>query len=61
MTPEEERWAEATTILRQRGDGSPAWIVERIGALALARDEAGVQRFCEIAGKVDEIMRAGRT
>ena len=60
MTLEKERWAEATTIMRQHGDGAPAWIAERIGALALTGDEAGVQRFREIAGKVDQVMRASR-
>jgi hypothetical protein len=56
MTPDQERWAEAATIMRQRGDGAPRWIAERIGALALAGDTAGVERFREIARRVEQML-----
>ena len=40
-----ERWAEALAIERLHGDRSPVWIAERIGALALSGDAAGLERF----------------
>jgi hypothetical protein len=60
MTPEQERWAEALAVERLHGDGAPAWIAERIGALALAGDVAGVERFREIAARLDELAGAGQ-
>lgn len=56
MTPDQERWAEATTIVRQRGEGAPVWVAERIGALALAGDMAGVERFREIASRMEQML-----
>ncbi len=49
MTTEHERLAEALAIQRLHGDDAPRWIAERIGALALAGDAAGVDRFFRIA------------
>ena len=46
---DEQRWAEAMEIERLHGDDGPRWIAERIGALALAGDEDGVERFRRIA------------
>ncbi|ARR52108.1 hypothetical protein HY78_00845 [Rhizorhabdus wittichii DC-6] len=61
MSPDEERLAEALAISRMYGEGAPAYVAERIGALALARDRAGVERFMTIAAKLDEIRGgAGR-
>ena len=59
MTPDQERWAEALAIERQHGAMAPMWIAERIGALALAGDFAGVARFREIAAKYEQLL-AGR-
>jgi protein-disulfide isomerase-like protein with CxxC motif len=59
LTPEQERWAEALAIERLHGEGAPRWIAERIGTLALAGDDAGVERFREIAARLDQ-LRAGR-
>lgn len=56
MTTDEERWAEALAIERLHGDRAPVWIAERIGALALAGDAAGVARFKEIARRLDQMM-----
>jgi hypothetical protein len=56
VTPDQERWAEAATIMRQRGDNAPHWIAQRIGALALAGDTAGVERFREIARRVEQML-----
>lgn len=50
------RWAEALAIQRIHGEDGPRWIAERIGALALAGDEAGVARFREIARRYGELL-----
>lgn len=60
MTPDEERWAEALAIERTHGASAPMWIAERIAALALAGDDAGVQRFREIAARLDQMTRGTR-
>lgn len=60
MTPDHQRWSEALAIERQHGTDACRWVAERIGALALAGDQAGVERFKEIAAKLDELLRAGR-
>lgn len=52
---ERERWAEALAIERTHGEQAPMWIAERIGALALAGDTAGVRRFQEIAAMLDRL------
>jgi hypothetical protein len=57
MTPDQERLAEALAVRRLYGPSAPQHIAERIGALALAGDAAGVQRWMHIAAKVDEIER----
>lgn len=49
MTQDQERWAEALAIERQHGENAPRFIAERIGALALAGDMEGVERWKEIA------------
>lgn len=59
MTPEQERWAEALAIERQHGDAAPFWIADRIGALALAGDFAGIKRFREIAALLEQLQRGG--
>lgn len=56
MTPEQERWAEATTILRRHGDQAPVYIAERIAALAATGDQAGVDRWKEIAARLDRLL-----
>jgi hypothetical protein len=57
MTPERELWACAIEIERQYGEAAPAFIAERIGALAMAGDVAGMARWKAIATCVDA-MRA---
>lgn len=59
MSPEEERWAEALAIQRLHGDVAPVWVAERIGALALAGDQAGFERFRAIARRLDKLIRPG--
>jgi hypothetical protein len=55
VTPDEERWAEALAIERQYSDQAPLHVAERIGALTLADDEAGVARWKEIAARLDQL------
>lgn len=59
LTPERERFAEALAVEQIHGDHAPAFIAERIGALALAGDAAGVQRWREIASRYDQLQRRG--
>ncbi|WP_152616661.1 DUF6961 family protein [Sphingomonas sp. ERG5] len=58
MTPDRERWAEALAVERQHGDRAPAFIAERIAALALAGDIAGVARWKDIAARIDQLRGA---
>lgn len=58
MTPEQECWAEALAVERLHGEGAPKHIAERIGALALAGDMKGVERWKEIAARLDELRRS---
>ncbi|MDH7640262.1 DUF6961 family protein [Sphingomonas oryzagri] len=53
MNPEHQRWAEALQIERQHGDAAPDIIASRVQELALAGDEAGVQRWIGIATRYD--------
>lgn len=55
LTPQRERMAEAVAIERLHGDGAPAFIAGRIGALALAGDVAGVDRWKSIAAALQSI------
>ena len=61
MTAEQERWAEALAIERQHGPNACRWEAERIPALALAGGMAGVQRFREIAAKLDQPQAGARS
>jgi hypothetical protein len=45
----------ALAIERQHGDHAPVYIAERIGALALAGDQAGIERFRQIAARLDQL------
>ncbi|WP_426387583.1 DUF6961 family protein [Sphingobium sp. R-21] len=56
MTPEQEHWAEALAIERQWGNDAPRHIAARVSALALAGDEAGVERWIAIAGRYDQLQ-----
>ncbi len=57
MTEDQERWAEALAVERQYGDKAPSHIATRIGELASAGDEAGVERWKAIATRLDQLMR----
>lgn len=60
VTPDEERWAEALAVERIHGADAPRYVAERIGALALAGDQAGIDRWKEIASRLDQLLRGAR-
>lgn len=60
MTPERELWACALLVERQHGDDAPAFIASRIGALSLAGDAAGVERWKAIAEKLSILWTGER-
>ena len=49
--------AEALAIEAMMGDQAEVHIAERIGALVLAGDVAGVERFKQIAACLDRLKR----
>lgn len=60
MTPEKELWACALLVEREHGENAPVWIAERIGALALEGDAAGVARWKAIAEKLSLLWSGER-
>lgn len=60
MTEGDWRLAEALAIEKLHGAGAPRFIAERIGALALAGDQAGVDRLRAIAAAFKNLLIAGR-
>jgi hypothetical protein len=60
MTPDQERWAEALAIDCQYGGDAPRHVAERIGALALEGDLAGLARWRQIAARLDQMLREAR-
>lgn len=59
MTSEQERWAEALAIERQFGKRATDHIAACVTELALAGDDAGVERWIAIAGKYDQLQAHG--
>ncbi|UYY57101.1 DUF6961 family protein [Sphingomonas sp. S2-65] len=53
MTPEEKRLAEALAVERIHGDKAVEFIASPVRELALVGDEAGVERWREIAAAYD--------
>ncbi len=60
MLSDWELWACANQVLKTHGDDAPLHVAEQIGALALARDEAGIATWKAIAKRVAELMGKGR-
>lgn len=60
MTAERERWAEALAVDRQYGKQAPTHVAERIAALALEDDEDGVNRWMQIAARLDQLTPGTR-
>lgn len=59
LTPDQHIWACALAVEKQHGEEAPLFVAERIGALALAGDEAGVAIWKAIAVRLDA-LRGGR-
>lgn len=59
ITAEQQRWAEALAVQRLHGDHTPCHVAERIGALALAGDVAGIERWKAIARQLDQLLQVG--
>jgi hypothetical protein len=60
MTSERELWACALLVEREQGDNAAVYIAERIGALALEGDAAGVARWKAIAEKLSLLWTGER-
>jgi hypothetical protein len=58
VTENELRWAEALALLKAHGDRTALFLAERVGALALAGDEAGVTRMKQIAARLDALWES---
>lgn len=59
MTPQHV-WACALAVERQHGPRAALFVAERIGALALQRDTAGVEMWKAIAARLDDLSHADR-
>ncbi|WP_374394929.1 hypothetical protein [Sphingopyxis sp.] len=57
MTDELHLWACALAVEKQHGAKAPLHVAERIGALALAGDMAGVERWKAIAARMASLAR----
>jgi len=56
MTPDQFRWAEALALENLYGDAALRFVAERIRALALSGDTAGVERLRRIADRLEALM-----
>ncbi|RYD45602.1 MAG: hypothetical protein EOP63_00600 [Sphingomonadales bacterium] len=56
LSDEQHLWACAVAIERQHGARAPVFVAERIGALALAGDTAGIARWRAIAARMDQLV-----
>ena len=60
MTPDQERMAEALAVERVHRARAPSYVAERIRALALAGDIAGVERWQAIAARLACLLATSR-
>lgn len=58
VTAEQERWAEASAILKWQGERADAWLARRIAALAAVDDVVGVERMRAIAARLRRLVEA---
>jgi hypothetical protein len=58
MLSEWELWAVANETMRQHGEQAPLFVAERVGALALAGDAAGVATWKAVATRVAQLTPA---
>lgn len=56
LSDDQHLWACALAIERQHGARAPVFVAERIGALALAGDAAGVDRWKAIATRTAQLV-----
>jgi hypothetical protein len=56
LTEDRHLWACALAVEKQHGAGAPRFVAARIGALALAGDKAGVERWKAIAAKLNALV-----
>ncbi|WP_232313802.1 DUF6961 family protein [Sphingobium sp. TCM1] len=56
MTAEQEHWAEALWVEKRWGDKAAEHIATRVTSLAIAGDEAGVERWIAIASRYDQLQ-----
>ena len=59
MVDDRELWAVALAVLRQNPNDAPQFTAERLGALALAGDEAGINVWQEVAKRINAMMFEG--
>jgi hypothetical protein len=55
LSDEQHLWACALAVERQHRARAPVFVAERIGALALAGDAAGVARWTAIAARMGQL------
>lgn len=55
LSHEQHLWACALAVERQHGARAPVFVAERIGALALAGDVSGVERWKAIAARMAKL------
>lgn len=60
MTPDRERLAEALAVLRIHGQNAACHVAERIGALAIDGDLAGIERWKQIAARLQPLLTETR-
>ena len=56
LSDEQHLWACALAIERQHGARAAVFVAERIGALALAGDAAGVERWKAVAARMARLV-----
>jgi hypothetical protein len=56
VTPDQERWAETLRVEQIHGDHAPTYVAERISTLALEGDLDGVERWQQIASRLDQLL-----
>jgi hypothetical protein len=60
LTPDQERLAEALAVLRIHGQNAARHVAERIGALAIDGDLAGIERWKQIAARLQPLLTETR-
>ncbi|MEZ7272899.1 hypothetical protein NYF14_05395 [Sphingobium sp. 10 DY56-G10] len=58
MTHDQLLWGAVSMLMKQHGENAPRKVAERIGALAVEGDMAGVALWKDIACRMDMMMRS---